>query len=113
MELYTTIIIYRILRDFNADDITDIPSFTLFLFENDKVRGEFYKKKKKVPLLAISHKVLVVFQRLCKSGFPVINQKVISAAVYYRGLRVRVSNFEGEYFHVGKVGLPKNWIVYR
>lgn len=46
MELYTTIIIYRILRDFNADDITDIPSFTLFLFENDKVRGEFYKKKK-------------------------------------------------------------------
>lgn len=83
MELYTTIIIYRILR-FNADDITDIPSFTLFLFENDKVRGEFYKKIK-VPLLAISHNVLVIFQRLCKSGFPVINQKIISAAVYYTG----------------------------
>lgn len=105
MELYTIIIIYRILRNFDADDITDIAPFTLFLFENDKVRDEF---KKRVLLSAILHYVLVVFQRLCKNGFPVINQKVISAAVCYRGLRVGVSNFEGEYFHVGKVGLPKN-----
>lgn len=104
MELYAIIIIYRILRDFYADDITDIASFTLFLFKNDKVRDEY---KKKVPLSAISHNVLVVLQRLCKNGFPVINQKVISAAVCCRGLRVRDSNFEGEYFHVGKVGLPK------
>lgn len=43
MELYAIIIIYRILWDFDADDITDIASFTLFLFENDKVRGEFKK----------------------------------------------------------------------
>lgn len=45
MELYAIIIIYRILRDFYADDITDIASFTLFLFKNDKVRDEFKKKK--------------------------------------------------------------------
>lgn len=95
--------------------IASYVTFTLTTLPISHLSRCFYSKmiksemniKKKVPLSAISHNVLVVLQRLCKNGFPVINQKVISAAVCCRGLRVRDSNFEGEYFHVGKVGLPK------
>lgn len=88
--------------------LTTLPILRLSCCFYSKMIKSEVNLRKKVPLPAISHNVLIVFQRLCKNGFPVINQKVISAAVCYRGLRVRVSNFEGEYFHVGKVGLPKN-----